>query len=151
MLPDHYRKTLYILGSRASEPEKKVVLILERRSIPQEEAPAVASRLRDLQDIDSNDVYTWMMASYNSAVSDTQITIICPATETHIAKYSAKKYRTINETPAMYKDVVQPWINSIPADRINWVYNILDGVAEQDSLIFNDEDEELGYVMLPDR
>lgn len=81
------------------------------------------------------------------------VDIIYPATEKHISKYAEQRYflvsdsphfkllsavfirlvsspcleLQIQETPAQYKAVTKPFIDSISPFRVQWVYNILDG------------------------
>lgn len=39
---------------------------------------------------------------------------------------------------------------SVTAHAIQWAYNILDGQAERDRVVFSDPDPETGFVLLPD-
>lgn len=38
----------------------------------------------------------------------------------HIRKYRAQRSRLVRETPEVYKDVVLPYINTLPSKSINW-------------------------------
>ncbi|KAH8927433.1 HIT-like protein [Atractiella rhizophila] len=98
-----------------------------------------------------NDVYQthWGWRS-NDRGPDVKMSVIFPATEKHISKYESQSFRMIRETPELYHNVVQPYIDSLPKDRINWVYNILSGVTEQEKVLFRDPDPETGFVLLPD-
>lgn len=80
-----------------------------------------------------------------------RFTLIHPATETHIRKYSAQKWRAVVETPEVYDKYVKKYVEEKRGSgRLNWVYNILDGKAERDRVICEDKDEEWGWVVLPD-
>jgi m7GpppX diphosphatase len=57
----------------------------------------------------------------------------------------------VRETPAIYQQVVLPYIEQLPTSRIQWVYNILDGISEQEDVLFSDSDPKNGFVILPDR
>jgi len=48
------------------------------------------------------------------------IKVICPATETHIKKYTAQERKLVVETPEKYEKVVVPYIESFPPSRIEW-------------------------------
>lgn len=76
--------------------------------------------------------------------------IIYPATDTHISKYTQQKRRMIAETPELYNTVVLPYINEMVGDRLTWVYNILDHKAETDRILYEDPDLVQGFVLLPD-
>ncbi|RUS29561.1 HIT-like domain-containing protein [Jimgerdemannia flammicorona] len=64
---------------------------------------------------------------------------------------SPQNRHMIAETPEIYKMVVEPYIKSTPASRIQWVYNALEGTAEVERVVLRDEaDVETGFVLLPD-
>lgn len=90
----------------------------------------------------------WLTSS--SRPADLKLTIIHPATQAHIDKYSVQRRHRITETPALYQSVHAPYIASFPESRLKWVRNILNGVKEADRVVAKDEDPELGWVMLPD-
>lgn len=52
----------------------------------------------------------------------------------------------VRETPELYNQVVKPYIAAFPPSRIQWVENILNGVSEQDKILFSDSE----FVLLPD-
>lgn len=68
----------------------------------------------------------------------------------HIRKYSVQVSRLVRETPAVYEQTVKPYVDSIPASSMSWVYNILDGTAEAENVLFRDDDPETGFVLTPD-
>jgi m7GpppX diphosphatase len=95
------------------------------------------------------------------------IKVICPATETHIRKYSPQHSLMVRETPEIYRDVVVPYIESFDASRLSWcvdtgvillnmlthsfrVYQILAHEKEADRIVFEDPDPERGFIILPD-
>ncbi|SAM80890.1 related to DCS1-non-essential hydrolase involved in mRNA decapping [Ustilago bromivora] len=112
-----------------------------------------------LTDLGQNDIYTWLLAwshrpSFSAACrdsdADTKITLIRPATQTHIDKYSAQRKAMVYETPEMYQRKVLPWIESFPPSRIQWVYNILERKKEADSILYEDPDPTKGFIIVPD-
>lgn len=111
-----------------------------------------------LSDLGQNDIYTWLLAWFQRPQStagsetdaDVKITLIRPATQTHIDKYSAQRKIMVYETPEMYQQRVLPWIESFPPSRIQWVYNILDHKKEAESILFEDPDPERGFIIVPD-
>jgi m7GpppX diphosphatase len=54
------------------------------------------------------------------SVPDLQVKVIWPATEVHIAKYSAQERKMITETPDLYRRAVVPYIESFPPERLEW-------------------------------
>ncbi|KAI9596301.1 HIT-like domain-containing protein [Syncephalis fuscata] len=81
---------------------------------------------------------------------DVKMTVVYPATEAHIRKYTYQERRMIRETAAIYSAVIEPYIASLSTARIQWVYNILEGSHEQESIIYRDNDPETGFVLIPD-
>lgn len=124
--------------------------------------------------VTANDIYSTSLAWFapGRSTADVQISSICPATEKvsssaslssmslrtdrrgldrqHIKKYSVQVSRLVRETPAVYEQVVKPYIESIPPSAISWVYNILDGTAEAENVLYRDDDPEQGFVLTPD-
>lgn len=105
-----------------------------------------------IETLGQNDIYTWVLGWLNDANwgANSKMTFICPASDELIAKYSAPERRMIVETPHMYRTVTRPWIDSIPASKLTWVHNILDGVSERESVLYCDNDPATGFVILPD-
>lgn len=57
----------------------------------------------------------------------------------------------ITETAEVYHKAILPWIDSQPKSRIQWVYNILEGLKERENILFRDNDPDTGFIVLPDR
>ncbi|PWN38816.1 scavenger mRNA decapping enzyme [Ceraceosorus guamensis] len=149
--------------------DRAAILLLEKTHFEPSFFEEVGSErlFSQLRDIGQNDVYRWLLgwrrrrslhdaasASNSSnnarAPADFKMTLIHPASETHVAKYSVQSRFMINETPELYEKIVLPFILSQPSSRIQWVYNILDKKKEADSIIYEDPDPETGFVLLPD-
>ncbi|KAL1717115.1 HIT-like domain-containing protein [Schizophyllum commune] len=101
---------------------------------------------------ESTDIYTWMFASFaddkagSRNYRDVKITLIFPATEAHIRKYTKQKNTMVRETPETYANIVEPYISSIPKSRTQWVLDILEGRAEQEKVLYNCPD----FILVPD-
>ncbi|EPQ29803.1 uncharacterized protein PFL1_02476 [Pseudozyma flocculosa PF-1] len=146
-------------GEASSEPPTKSAKL--DKTHPEQHglsASARGSLLESVANLGQNDIYTWLLAwlSPSSAPdgqrrdADVKLTLICPATQTHIDKYSAQRKLMVYETPQMYTDLVLPYIESIPPSRIQWVYNILEHKKEADTILYEDPDPEAGFILLPD-
>lgn len=55
-----------------------------------------------------------------------KVNLIYPATETHVRKHTDQRFHMVVETPAVYELVTRPFIESLPVEKIEWVYNILE-------------------------
>ncbi|KAI6208398.1 M7GpppX diphosphatase [Aphelenchoides besseyi] len=85
----------------------------------------------------------------NNTIYVHKSTFIYPATDKHIEKYRFKPMHLLFETPDDYKNITLPFIQD-GQFSIDWVYNILDGKKEQDTVILKDEDKEIGFVLARD-
>lgn len=80
-----------------------------------------------------------------------KITLIYPATDMHVRKYSQQNLRMVTETPEVWREFVRPYVDGKRVGgRLNWVWNILDYRAERERVIVEDGDEREGFVLLPD-
>lgn len=155
LLNDTSGKVLVLLGQIHGQA---AIVSLEKTIFPNDFD--IASGLSDeLQLIEQNDVYSWFLGSTTQAPGtaaapregpgghcSVKINVICPATETHLKKYSEQQLHMVSETPQMYTEVVVPFIKTMVGDRIQWVRNILFHGAEADKVVHaNDE-----FVLLPD-
>lgn len=85
---------------------------------------------------------------------DLKINLIYPCTEKHITKYSRQGIRYVTETPKIYKDSIRPYmVKQREEGRLQWVWNIVDGVTEAEDVIFRvpkGVDPEHGFLLIPD-
>lgn len=95
-------------------------------------------------------------------------TIIHPATEKHIEKYSVQNLYIVDETPEIYKNITLPHLVGEQFDLqvlckscalllfydnrfcFQWVYNILEHKSESERIVFEDPNPETGFILLPD-
>lgn len=82
-------------------------------------------------------------------LAELKVSIIYPATEKHINKYSAQEFFLIEETPEMYSNVTLPFLMN-EQFTLDWVYNILEHKQEADRIIYEDLDPTDGFMLLPD-
>ncbi|BGP56018.1 hypothetical protein JCM8202_005162 [Rhodotorula sphaerocarpa] len=147
----------YVLGSAkpagATAPVPCILKLEKTPYAPGEvEALTSSTAWSRIDTVTANDIYSTSLAWFvpGRSTADVQVSSICPATEKHIKKYSVQVSRLVRETPAVYEQVVKPYIDSIPPSAISWVYNILDGTAEAENVLYRDDDPEQGFVLTPD-
>lgn len=91
---------------------------------------------------------------YSSFIAHTDgkfsVSLTYPATQKHIEKWEEHDHVRVIETAEIFEKIVSPYIDNLPESRIQWVYNILDGIKESDRIIFEDPDPKTGFVLLPD-
>jgi len=95
----------------------------------------------------STDIYTWLFGWLGEERErDIKISVIFPATQVHISKYTKQEVLMVRETPDLYERIVKPYIAAFPATRTQWAENILLGLSEQDKVLYSSPD----FVILPD-
>ncbi|KAL0090210.1 HIT-like domain-containing protein [Phycomyces blakesleeanus] len=148
---DTRTKLLYVLGKVDNQD---CILTFEKAHFPEIAIPTLASSTHQLVDPVENNIYSWAVASVTTREPNTHVKAIFPATELHIKKYEAQARFLVSETPALYRNVTLPFIESIPASRTKWVQNILDGTSEADVVLYRsnqgDQLSDTGFVVLPD-
>lgn len=96
-----------------------------------------------------NDIYGNFLCVTDPEVNQLKVTIIYPATEKHIAKYSAHARYLVEETASDYQSVTLPHLQQEQLS-LEWLYNILEHRKEKDRIVFEDPSDEIGFILLPD-
>ncbi|VDP12528.1 unnamed protein product [Soboliphyme baturini] len=96
-----------------------------------------------------NDVYRTYDLLAPQELNVIKSTLIYPATERHIEKWRVHDMEMVEESAATYKAVTLPFLQSNQFS-IQWVYNILEGRAENDRIIMDETDPKDGFVLAPD-
>jgi m7GpppX diphosphatase len=121
LMTDPLTKTVVLLGKVKGQP---AILALEKTAfdtatknlstiISKEEAPACYI-------IQRNDIYRWYLCSISHLHMGMKATVIYPATEVHIRKYQKQRRRMVRETPAIYEKYVEPYIETMRGERLQW-------------------------------
>ncbi|EME41074.1 hypothetical protein DOTSEDRAFT_74567 [Dothistroma septosporum NZE10] len=116
--------------------------------------------MTNIKNLGDNDIYRWYLANSMSentidepTPADLKINLIHPSTEKHIRKYSFQQARVVIETPEIYEKYVKVCMRLCREEgRLNWVFNILDGKAEQENVLYRSSatEEEDDFLLLPD-
>ena len=144
---DTRTKLVFLLGT---VDDQDCIISFEKTQYEESVIPNLTSSVGAVDDLVENNIYGWFMTQMKYNILDTRVKTIYPATDVHIAKYEAQRRVMVIETPEQYQSITLPYIKNIPAKRIQWVQNILDGTAEADRVIYHDHDLETGFVILPD-
>lgn len=141
-------KMITIQGEYNKQP---VVVVLEKTPISESSVKGLMESSSSVLDKDFvNDIYgKYDLQPNYPCLSIMRATIIHPATENHIEKYTKHDSRLIVETVEDYKSITLPYI-TMSQLNLEWVYNILDHVSEVDRIVFEDPDPFNGFVLLPD-
>ncbi|XP_014668403.1 PREDICTED: m7GpppX diphosphatase-like [Priapulus caudatus] len=141
-------KAAFIHG-RFEGRDEDAVVIVEKTPFSAETIQQVLSSDTTLTTHHINDIYGTYSGYPKPELNDIKATIIFPATEKHIIKYTDQPIHAINETGDDYKIVTLPYLKKQDF-HIQWVYNILEKKAETERVLFEDPDPKIGFVLLPD-
>ncbi|KAL2039918.1 hypothetical protein N7G274_007321 [Stereocaulon virgatum] len=156
---DQNGRRVTLLGSINSAP---AILTAERAAFPADLSTLQAfhSALTQINNLGDNDIYRWYLASSGiteSAPPDLKLNLIYPCTDKHIKKYSPQTVRMVTETPEIYKTHVRPYMQRMRDEgRLNWVFNIIEGRAEQEDVLLRDpgkgskDGEDERFLLAPD-
>ncbi|RDA84270.1 hypothetical protein CP532_1976 [Ophiocordyceps camponoti-leonardi (nom. inval.)] len=182
---DQGGRRLSLLGTLTDS--SPAILIVERAPFPSggKYARNIPRSLRGIDVLGGNDVYHWALAGLDFGgyvdgegdgdgkdeddkdddngkhPPDVKLTLIHPCTDSHITKYSKQRVRAVTETPDIYRKAVRPYMQrKRQGGRLNWVYNILQGLTEVEDVIYrtppppdpnkNEAADDEGFVLLPD-
>lgn len=141
-------KTLVALGSLGATDDR-CLLILEKKPFEAETFDKLCTASTTFKKVFRNDVYGNYECTLASDVNAVKATVIYPASDKHIQKFETQTIHIVEETPALYTSVIQPFLEKEQLN-LQWVYNILDHKSEVDRIVSEDTDPSLGFVLLPD-
>ncbi|XP_071960287.1 m7GpppX diphosphatase-like [Antedon mediterranea] len=146
-------KSIFVLGKFSKDEkckeEENAVVILEKTPFSEETVGNLLSSKMELSLQMQNDIYGMFTGYPDKLLNGVKTTVIYPATERHIQKYTAQNVNLICESYEDYVNITLPYLQS-QKFSLQWVYNILNKTSEADRIIFEDEDENNGFVLLPD-
>ncbi|EIN09161.1 scavenger mRNA decapping enzyme [Punctularia strigosozonata HHB-11173 SS5] len=155
---DPVSRSLTVLGTLPqgdfADSSSPAVLRLERTSfaLSPSDIDSLTKSLHRIRLEEHTDIYTWLFGWLGDDRSepDVKISIICPATDAHIRKYSKQDIVMVTETPDLHQRIVRPYMDSFSASRTQWVRDIINGVSEADKILYRDTNPSHGFVLLPD-
>lgn len=65
-----------------------------------------------------------------------KVNLIYPASEAHVLKHTDQSFHMAVETKQVYQQITRPFIEAIPKEKIEWVYNILEQYVRQRIVFF---------------
>ncbi|XP_039311687.1 m7GpppX diphosphatase isoform X1 [Solenopsis invicta] len=152
VLQNNCARKLICMEGTFEDRDGSAVVLLEQRSFPYDKVVLE----KDFFDgktifkrIFSNDVYKNYSCFPTEERNGLQATVIYPATQTHIDKYKRQELFMIDETYELYQQVTLPYIES-KSLSLEWITNILEHKAEQESIIYEDPDKDSGFVLVTD-
>jgi m7GpppX diphosphatase len=136
----------------AKHDNERAVVVMEKSAFTEDNVKQILSdepSKSSLRCDFHNDIYGNYFAFPRSEFNGVKTTIIHPATDQHINKYSFHKICLVCETPDHYREITLPYIEA-QQFSLKWVHNILDHKSETERIVCDIEDPEIGFVLLPD-
>tara|TARA_B110001452_G_scaffold128536_1_gene106806 strand:- start:200 stop:1114 length:915 start_codon:yes stop_codon:yes gene_type:complete len=147
LMTDADSKSVFALCTEPDSSSKAVIVLnkkpwteAEVRSIVEGDGTTVLSEFH------RNDKFSKYNAQPPAAANEVAITLICPANEIDIAKYSQQTRHAVRETPQLYAAATLPFVQSLPAKQTEWVRKILRREKEMEVLMY----EDAACMLLPD-
>ncbi|XP_071121680.1 m7GpppX diphosphatase-like [Mytilus edulis] len=129
--------------------DEDAVVLLEKTPFDSSMTDQILSDNTKIRQTLQNDIYHTYSALLPENLNGVKATVICPASEKHIKKYTEQESFVIQETAELYTKVTLPYLEK-NAFSTKWVYNILEKKKEADRIVFENADPDTGFILLPD-
>ncbi|KAF7998131.1 hypothetical protein HCN44_009529 [Aphidius gifuensis] len=144
ILKNNTTQKLICIEGALTDREGIALIILEKKVFPNEEeilGEGFFNEQTTATELYRNDIYTKYDFFPEVKHNALKATLIYPATEKHVEQFSSTESYMIEETPELYENVSLPKIlKDSEQFSLQWA----------DRVIFNDPDEETGFVMTKD-
>jgi m7GpppX diphosphatase len=115
-----------VLGNFVSDPKKKAAVVVVQAAALDPSGLQQLLQGLSLHEILVNDVYSTFRGDVSRDVPPYKVNVIYPATDKHVRKHMDQRFHMVVETKEAYHMITKPYIDNIPRESIEWVYNILD-------------------------
>lgn len=146
VLRDSAREKSIFINGKLNDQE--AVIILEKTPISKDTLSEMFKDSRLKLEM-KNDIYSTYQLQPPAHLNEIKTTVVCPATEKHVKKYLSQETFLVEETGEDYRSISLPYIQSQHLG-VQWVYNILEKKAEANQIVYEDSDQDVGFVLLPD-
>src|ERR1700721_2007587 len=106
---------------------QKAILTLQKTAFDMSSITSINQQLASscVKLIHRNDIYRTYIGRAFPSSKETKATLIFPATDVHVRKYTKQQRRMISETPEIYDKYVEDYIQSMKGDRIQWYVPVM--------------------------
>lgn len=139
-----------LLGNFKSDNHKKAAVLIIQMAVMDTKALNQLLNGLSLHEVLVNDIYSTFQGDVSRDIKPFKVNLIYPATERHVHKHTDQEFHMVVETKEAYRMITKPFIDSIPAENIEWVYNILDHKSETERILYEDTHPRTGFILLPD-
>mmetsp|Transcript_19937 Transcript_19937/g.45989 ORF Transcript_19937/g.45989 Transcript_19937/m.45989 type:complete len:309 (-) Transcript_19937:737-1663(-) len=146
LMLDPDAKNAFVLCTHPATSDKAIVCVNKQPWSEADLHVLLEEGDTELEEFHRNDKFSKYRARPPPRANEALVTLICPANEIDVAKYSQQERFVVRESAATYATVTKPHIESVPAKQTAWVRAILKREAEMDVLLYEDEH----CMLLPD-
>ncbi|KAE8986452.1 putative glutamate carboxypeptidase [Phytophthora fragariae] len=140
-------KELALLGTFKGDSHKKeAVLVIQTAAMDSGSLDRLLAGM-SLHEILVSDTF---QGAVTRDIKPYKVNLIYPATEAHVMKHTDQNFHMVVETKEVYETITKAFIDSIHAEKMQWVYNILDHKSESERIIYEDVNPRDGFILLPD-
>ena len=116
MLKENAENRLVAVEGSFSGSSSPAVVVLEKTHFTESDIEGILTGSSNLQQLFQNDIYGNFLCFPPAHLNAVKATIIHPATEKHIDKFTSRESHLIEETPSVYKSVTLPHIQESQFD-----------------------------------
>lgn len=141
-------RTVFTLGE-IKDKDGQAIVLFESSSIDLDKVKQLLDPKSKLALKMNNDIFSIFAVEAPPGVNTLKTTIMYPATDKLINKFTQKPSYFVTETPKTYEEITKPYILDHLSD-LGWVYNILEGKSEVDRIMVSDPDPVDGFKLAAD-
>uniref|UniRef100_T1J643 m7GpppX diphosphatase n=1 Tax=Strigamia maritima TaxID=126957 RepID=T1J643_STRMM len=149
VLNEDLRNNMACVWGSFGDDQSDAVILMNKTPFDKDQLPRMLSKDSSLKAVMQNDLYGTYICSPPPETNSIAVTVIHPATELHVKKYSSHPMYLIEETPEDYQEITLPFINKQQLS-LKWIDNIFEHKSETERIIHEDLDLEIGFILLPD-
>ena len=148
---DNSHKVITLLGHMQDKPDRGVLRLAKSDLLDNIDYTSQLQNLKSEKMTFNNDKYNKFDLIQNLDTINLQnVELIYPATKDIINKYKKSDFVIFNETAEFYNQICKKYIDSLPIEKIQWVYNILEGKSEKENVQYRNEDPKQGFLIAKD-
>ena len=139
-------KSAFVLCTNPEQACRAVVVLNRRQWTEADVRLALEDSETSREQVHANDKFSKFVLQIPVAANPVEMTVICPANDVDVAKYSEQRRSLVRETPAVYASVTLPFVQALPDAQTAWVRAILSKEQEADKILYEDD----FCMLLPD-
>lgn len=105
-------KSIALCGNLHTDPDRDAVLLVDKLPITSDTVQQLFGDKVNIENKFWNDIYGQYLGYSCQSLGDIKLTVVYPADEKHIAKYSTQDEYMVKESPSAYERITKPYIET---------------------------------------